>query len=319
MIFRSRKQALVQQAIESLDASHAELADTSLIGNRALAGRSLMQQARLRFFKNKLAVVSLIVLLFIVFMALIGPSFIPFNYEDPDWSAFRASPSWESGHWFGTDQNGRDLLARTLYGTRVSLLVALIATLVSVIIGISYGAIAGFTGGRIDQAMMRFVDVMYALPYILFVILLMVIFGRNVFLLFAAIGALEWLTMARIVRGQTLSIKQREYIEAARAAGVSNLTIIFRHVVPNLLGPVVIYATLTIPEIVAVESFLSYLGFGIQEPLTSLGTLIADGGDVFEVLPWLLWFPAVFLIGLLLSLLFIGDGLRDAFDTREQR
>ena len=198
-----------------------------------------------------------------------------------------------------------------------SLIVALVATLVSIIIGVSFGAIAGYFGGRLDQAMMRFVDVMYALPYILFVILLMVVFGRNVFLLFAAIGALEWLTMARIVRGQTLSIKQREFIEAAIAAGVKPVTIVFRHIIPNLAGPVVIYAALTIPEIIATESFLSYLGFGVQEPLTSLGTLIAEGADVIEVLPWLLWFPASFLVALLLSLLFIGDGLRDAFDARE--
>ncbi|MFK7894034.1 MAG: ABC transporter permease [Granulosicoccus sp.] len=310
MIFRRRKEALIQELIK-------ESSPKSNWQQEAIAGRSLMQDARRRFFTNKAAVGSTILLALLIVVAIAGPWFIPYGYEDPDWSAFRAPPSVDSGHYFGTDQNGRDLLARTLFGTRVSLLVALIATLVSVIIGVSYGATAGFLGGRIDQAMMRFVDIMYALPYILFVILLMVIFGRNVFLLFAAIGALEWLTMARIVRGQTLSIKHREYIEAARAAGVSTSTIIFRHIVPNLVGPVVIYATLTIPEIVVVESFLSYLGFGIQEPLTSLGTLIAEGADVMEVLPWLLWFPATFLTLLLLSLLFIGDGLRDAFDSRD--
>ncbi len=307
------------QAIErSLANAGLDVDRRAADGTTAIAGRSLMQDARRRLYRNKPAMVSLVVLILLIVTAFAGPLFVPFNYEDPDWSAFRAPPSFATGHYFGTDQNGRDLLARTLYGTQVSLVVALIATFVSVVIGISFGAVAGFMGGRIDQAMMRFVDVMYALPYILFVILLMVIFGRNVFLLFAAIGALEWLTMARIVRGQTLSIKQREYIEAARAAGVGNRTIIFRHIVPNLLGPVVIYATLTIPEIIVVESFLSYLGFGIQEPLTSLGTLIAEGADVLEVLPWLLWFPAAFLITLLLSLLFIGDGLRDAFDARDQ-
>lgn len=308
MILGKRKQAIVEKALnQALSES-----------GPPVAGRSLMQDALVRLRRNKAAVISLFVLLFLIVAAIAGPWFIPHNYEDPDWAAFRAPPSFDTGHWFGTDQNGRDLLARTLFGTRVSLLVALIATVVSVVIGVSFGAIAGFMGGRIDQAMMRFVDVMYALPYILFVILLMVIFGRNVFLLFAAIGALEWLTMARIVRGQTLSIKQREYIEAARACGVSNTAIIFRHIVPNLVGPVVIYATLTIPEIVVVESFLSYLGFGIQEPLTSLGTLIAEGADVMEVLPWLLWFPATFLVLLLLSLLFIGDGLRDAFDPKDR-
>ncbi len=304
MIFRKAKLAILESVID---------------GAEPLApGRSLSQDALARLKRNKAAVGSVFVLILLIVMAIAGPWFIPYNYEDPDWAAFRAPPSLDTGHWFGTDQNGRDLLARTLFGTRISLLVALIATVVSVFIGVSYGAIAGYVGGRVDQAMMRFVDVMYALPYILFVILLMVIFGRNVFLLFAAIGALEWLTMARIVRGQTLSIKQREYIEAARASGLGTSAIIFKHIVPNLVGPVVIYATLTIPEIVAVESFLSYLGFGIQEPLTSLGTLIADGANVLEVLPWLLWFPAGFLVTLLLSLLFIGDGLRDAFDPRDR-
>ena len=282
-------------------------------------GRSLMQSAMLRFYRNKAAMLSLIILCVLILTAIFGPYFVPFNYEDPDWAAFRSPPSFETGHYFGTDQNGRDLLARTLYGTRVSLMVAFVATLVSVFIGVAYGAIAGYLGGRVDQALMRFVDIMYALPYILFVILLMVIFGRNVFLLFAAIGALEWLTMARIVRGQTLSLKEREFIEAARATGLSTPAIIFRHIVPNLAGPVVIYAALTIPEIVATESFLSYLGFGVQEPLTSLGTLIAEGADVMEVLPWLLFFPASFLIILLISLLFVGDGLRDAFDTKERK
>ena len=292
--------------------------ETFADGAVAPAGRSLTQDALVRFRRNKAAMFSLLLLIALIVAAFAGPSVIPFNYEDPDWAAFRAPPSWESGHYFGTDQNGRDLLARTLYGTRISLAVALVATLVSVVIGVTYGAVAGYLGGRADQAMMRFVDIMYALPYILFVILLMVIFGRNVFLLFAAIGALEWLTMARIVRGQTLSIKHREFIEAARASGLGKRAIIFRHVVPNLTGPVVIYAALTVPEIVATESFLSYLGFGVQEPLTSLGTLIAEGADVFEVLPWLLWFPALFLVLLLLSLLFIGDGLRDAFDPKDR-
>ncbi len=280
--------------------------------------RSLMRDAMRRFRSNKAAMLSLAVLLLIVLAAVIGPWLIPFDYETPDWAAFRAPPSIETGHYFGTDQNGRDLLARTLYGTRVSLLVALIATSVSVVVGILYGATAGFLGGRIDAAMMRFVDVMYALPYILFVILLMVIFGRNVYLLFAAIGLLEWLTMARIVRGQTLSLKEREFVEAARASGVSSFAIIRRHIVPNLVGPVVIFATLTIPEIIATESFLSYLGFGVQEPLTSLGTLISEGADTLEIMPWLLLFPGGVLVSLLLSLAFIGDGLRDAFDPKDR-
>ena len=280
--------------------------------------RSLGRDAMRRLFANKAALVSLFVLAFIILAALVGPYLIPFDYETPDWAAFRVPPSLATGHYFGTDQNGRDLLARTLYGTRVSLLVAVIATTVSVFVGVLYGAVSGFIGGRIDQAMMRFVDVMYALPYILFVVLLMVMFGRNVFLLFAAIGLLEWLTMARIVRGQTLSLKEREFVEAARASGVATLPIILRHIVPNLVGPVVIYATLTVPEIVVTESFLSYLGFGVQEPLTSLGTLIAEGAGVLEILPWLLLFPGGVLVSLLLAFAFVGDGLRDAFDPKDR-
>lgn len=280
--------------------------------------RSLTGDALRRLRRNRAAVVSIGVVAALVVVAIAGPFVLPFNYENPDWSAFRAPPDLASGHYFGTDQNGRDLLARTLYGTRVSLTVAFVATLVSVVIGVIYGAVAGYLGGRIDAVMMRFVDIMYALPYILFVILLMVIFGRNVILLFIGIGAVEWLTMARIVRGQTLSIKEREFIEAARAAGQKPFAIIARHIVPNLAGPVIIYATLTIPEVIVTESFLSYLGFGIQEPLTSLGTLIAEGSDVMEVMPWLLLFPATFLVTLLLALTYIGDGLRDVFDPRDR-
>ncbi len=286
----------------------------------ALTGkaRSLSGDALARFLRNKAAMVSVVVLSLLILIAIAGPWFLPFNYEDPDWSAFRAPPSFETGHYLGTDQNGRDLAARTMYGMRISLTVALIATLVSVLIGVLYGAVSGYFGGRIDSAMMRFVDIMYALPYILFVILLMVVFGRNVYLLFAAIGALEWLTMARIVRGQTLSLKEREFVEAARAAGQTPLRIITKHIIPNLAGPVVIYAALTVPEIIATESFLSYLGFGVQEPLTSLGTLIAEGTEVFEILPWLLLSPGFCLVALLMSLLFIGDGLRDAFDPKDR-
>ncbi|MGB1238204.1 MAG: ABC transporter permease [Pseudomonadales bacterium] len=282
-----------------------------------IKGRSLTANAIARLMRNKMAVASLVIVAFIILAAFIGPYLIPNGYEDPDWNAFRSPPTLENFHIFGTDQNGRDMLARTLYGTRVSLTVALVATLVAVFIGVTYGAIAGYYGGRVDSAMMRFVDVMYALPYVLFVILLMVIFGRNVILLYVGIGAVEWLTMARIVRGQTLSLKQREYIEAAKAAGQKPLTIIFKHIVPNLSGPVVIYATLTIPEIIITESFLSYLGFGVQEPMTSLGTLIADAGGVMEVMPWLLIFPALFLVPLLLCLGYLGDGLRDALDPRD--
>ena len=285
---------------------------------KAPKGRSLTSDAIARFRRNKAAMASTFVLVFIVVAALIGPSLLPWDFETVDWEAFRAPPSWENGHYAGTDANGRDLLARALYGTRISLLVALVATVVSVTIGVLYGATAGFIGGSIDAAMMRFVDIMYALPYILFVILLMVMFGRNVILLFIGIGAVEWLTMSRIVRGQTLSLREKEFIEAARASGLSTFQIITRHIVPNLWGPVVIYAALTVPEIIATESFLSYLGFGVQEPWTSLGTLISEGTDVIEVSPWMLGVPATILVSLLLSLSFIGDGLRDAFDPRDR-
>jgi oligopeptide transport system permease protein len=299
-------------------AAREALADD--LAAEALAGksRSLTRDAFDRLIRNRLAAASLVVVGILLLAAFIGPFFLPHGYEDPDWAAFRAPPSIESGHYFGTDQNGRDLAARTLYGARVSFAVALVATLVSMLIGVLYGAVSGYFGGRVDAIMMRFVDILYALPYILFVILLMVVFGRNIYLLFAAIGAIEWLTMARIVRGQTLSLKQAEFIEAARASGQRPFWIIVRHIIPNLVGPVVIYGALTVPEIIVTESFLSYLGFGVQEPLTSLGTLISEGADTFETMPWLIGFPAVFLVLLLLGLLFIGDGLRDAFDPKDR-
>lgn len=281
-------------------------------------GRSLTEDALRRLFTNKAALISLIVVALIVLIAFIGPYFVPWNYSTVDWTAIRKPPDFEKLHYLGTDQNGRDLLARLLQGTQMSLIVAAVATLVSVVIGIVYGAVAGYFGGRVDAVMMRFVDIMYALPYILFVIILVVIFGRSPVLLFVGIGAIEWLTMARIVRGQTLSLKEREFIEAARASGAKPFTIIMRHIVPNLAGPVVIYATLTIPEIIITESFLSYLGLGIQEPQTSLGTLISEGAQVIEVMPWLLVAPAIMLVLLLLCLSYIGDGLRDALDPKDR-
>lgn len=281
-------------------------------------GRSLTQDALRRLFASKAAVVSLFVLAAIILIAFLGPYFVPWDVGKVDWSAIRKPPDFEKGHFLGTDQNGRDLLARLLQGTQMSLIVAFVATVVSVAIGVTYGAVAGYFGGRVDAIMMRFVDVMYALPYILFVIILVVIFGRSPVLLFVGIGAIEWLTMARIVRGQTLSLKEKEFIEAARAGGARPFTIIMRHIVPNLTGPVVIYATLTIPEIIITESFLSYLGLGVQEPLTSLGTLISNGGPVAEVMPWLLIFPAIVLVTLLLCLTYVGDGLRDALDPKDR-
>ena len=254
-----------------------------------VVGRSLWQDARRRLFRNKAAVISMIVLGVIAFLAIFAPMLSQYAYDEIDYShrlvrarlvaQCRQRKLCLAGgtHWFGTDFIGRDLFVRVLYGARVSLAVGLVATFVSLTIGVTYGAIAGFLGGWIDSLMMRFVDVLYSLPYIFFVIILMVVFNRNFFLLFVAIGAVEWLTMARIVRGQTLSIKQKEFVEAARAAGVSTPRIIWRHIVPNVLGPVVVYVTLTIPAVILAESFLSFLGLGIQEPLTSWGVLISEG------------------------------------------
>jgi oligopeptide transport system permease protein len=281
-------------------------------------GRSLTQDAFRRLKRNKAAVVSIFIIVAIVLFAFIGPYFAPWAYDKVDWTAIRKPPDFDKAHYFGTDANGRDMLSRVMHGTQMSLIVAFVATMVSVVIGITYGAIAGYFGGKVDAIMMRFVDIMFALPYILFVIILVVIFGRSPVLLFIGIGCLEWLTMARIVRGQTLSLKQREFIEAAKAGGAGPFTIIFRHIIPNLTGPVVIYATLTIPEIIITESFLSYLGLGVQEPQTSLGTLISSGAPVVETLPWMLLAPAVVLITLLLCLTYLGDGLRDALDPKDR-
>jgi oligopeptide transport system permease protein len=220
-------------------------------------------------------------------------------------------------HWFGTDIYGRDMVARVMAGLGVSLAVGAIATLVSLVIGIAWGAIAGFAGGRVDQLMMRFVDVMYAMPFIFFVILITVVFGSHIFLIFLAIGAVEWMTMARIVRGQTLALKQKEFVEAARAAGVKPIRLVIRHILPNLLGPVAVYVTLTMPVVILQESFLSFIGLGVQEPLTSLGRLISDGQKELGN-PWLLLAPAITMVVTLFSLNFIGDGLRDALDPKDR-
>ena len=281
-------------------------------------GRSLWDDARRRLLANKAAVVSMIILALIAVLALFAPWLSPHAYDEIYWERIQMPPDFANQHWFGTDGNGRDLFVRTLYGARVSLLVGILATSVSLLIGVSYGAIAGFFGGRVDNIMMRFVDIMYSLPFMFFVILLMVLFGRNIFLIFIALGAVEWLTMARIVRGQTLSIKRKEYIEAAHAAGVSNATIIRRHIIPNVIGPIIVYVTLTVPQVILTESFISFLGLGVQEPLTSWGVLIAEGARLMEPAPWLLVFPATFLALTLFCFNFIGDGLRDALDPRDR-
>ena len=290
-----------------------------LASGEPVKGRSLWQDARRRLFHNKAAVASMIILGIIVVLAVLAPHLSPWPFDDPDWGYdFPGPPNSELKHWFGTDGNGRDLFVRTLYGARISLLVGVIATSVSLLIGVTYGATAGFIGGRVDNVMMRIVDILYSLPFMFFVILLMVFFGRNIFLIFVALGAVEWLTMARIVRGQTLSVKKKEFIEAAHAIGISNWKIIYRHIIPNVLGPVIVYMTLTIPQVILTESFLSFLGLGVQEPLTSWGVLISEGAKQMESAPWLLVFPALFLAVTLFCFNFIGDGLRDALDPKDR-
>ena len=289
-------------------------------------GRSLWVDAHRRLLRNRAAMAGIIILAAIVLLALLAPLLSPFAYDEVNYDLISCAPGWwpveaacsAPGHIFGTDAIGRDIFVRVLYGARVSLAVGLVATVVSLVIGVLYGATAGYLGGHIDGLMMRVVDVLYSLPFIFFVIILMVVFDRNFILLFVAIGAVEWLTMARIVRGQTLSIKQKEFIEAAKAAGVGPLGIITRHVIPNVVGPVMVYVTLTVPTVILTESFLSFLGLGIQEPLTSWGVLISDGADQMETAPWMLLFPALFMAVTLFCFNFVGDGLRDAMDPKDR-
>ena len=283
----------------------------------AVQGRSLWDDARRRLFRNKAAMTGMIVLGLLVVAAVVGPWLSPFAYDQVDKNDVWLPPLTE-GHLLGSDALGRDLLTRLLVGVRVSLAIGLIATLVSLVIGVTWGAVAGYVGGKLDEVMMRFVDVLYSLPFIFFVILLMVTFGSNIVLIFVAIGAVEWLTMSRIVRGQTLTLKQKEFIEAARASGLGQGAIIARHIVPNLLGPVVVYVTLTIPAVILAESFLSFLGLGVQPPMASLGALIAGGAQDMELAPWLLIFPSLVMITTLMSFNFIGDGLRDAIDPKDR-
>lgn len=260
--------------------------------------------------------VAVTLLILAALCALVGPWLSPHDYMTTDFERALRAPSLSDMHLFGTDHLGRDLFVRTMLGIRITLLVAIVASLVSLVIGVAYGAVAGFVGGRVDAVMMRFVDTLYALPFIFFVILLMVAFERNFFLIFVAIGAINWLDMARIVRGQTLSLREREFVEAARLTGVSSARIITRHIAPNLLGIVVVYITLTIPQAILVESFLSFLGLGVQEPQTSLGSLVNAGVAQMESASWMLLVPAVLLALILMCFNFVGDGLRDVFDAR---
>jgi len=257
------------------------------------------------------------ILLFILVLAIVGPVFSPHDYQSTNFDAILTSPSLSGMHFFGTDNLGRDLFVRTMLGIRITLLVAIVASLVSLFIGVTYGAVAGYIGGRVDAVMMRFVDTLYALPFIFLVILLMVAFERNFLLIFIAIGAINWLDMARIVRGQTISLRDREFVDAARLSGVSSARIIFRHIAPNLLGIVTVYVTLTIPQAILVESFLSFLGLGVQEPQTSLGSLVDSGVNQMEGASWMLLIPAALLALILMCFNFLGDALRDFFDARQ--
>jgi oligopeptide transport system permease protein len=288
---------------------------------KAEAGTSLWQDAWHRLQKNKLAMLSVVFLAFVVFTTVAGPWIIEatfgYTYRDTKTELGVSAPS--AKHWFGTDQLGRDLLTRTLHGGRISLLVGLVATGVAMLVGVTYGSIAGFVGGRTDQIMMRIVDILYALPFVIFVIILMVVFGRNIYLLFLAIGAVEWLTMARIVRSQVLSLREKEFIEATRVMGFTRARIIFQHLIPNTLGPVIIYVTLTVPQVMLLEAFLSFLGLGVQAPMSSWGVLIKDGVGTMEDYPWMLIFPSLALSGTLFALNFLGDGLRDALDPKASK
>jgi oligopeptide transport system permease protein len=277
------------------------------------------QAAWRRLTANPGARVSLGVILLLLALAVIGPWLNPNGVETLDWSSVAAGPGLRHAHWLGTDRLGRDLYVRTLQGARVSMLVGLVASVVSLSLGLIYGAVAGYVGGRTDDVMMRVVEILGGLPLIFFVIFLTVVFGRNEYLLFVAIGAVGWLTLARIVRGQALSIRRQEYIEAAIASGAGTARVIRKHVLPNVIGPVVVYATLTVPQIILLESFLSFLGLGIQEPRASLGTLISEGAGEMEAAPWILLAPGVYLTLLLVCLNIFGDGLRDAFDVAGRR
>ena len=277
-------------------------------------GSSLWQDAWLRLKKNRAAVAGGIVLITMVLLALLTPLIAPYGYEAQNLDLGASPPS--AVHWLGTDIFGRDLLTQILYGGRISLAVGFIATAVALVIGVTWGAVAGYIGGRVDAAMMRFVDILYALPFMIFIILLMVVFGRNILLLFLAIGAVEWLTMARIMRTQVQALRQQEFVEAAISLGLSPRSIIFRHIVPNAIGPIIVYTTLTIPSVMLLEAFLSFLGLGIQPPQTSWGLLISYGAETMEEYPWLLIFPGLALTVTLFSLNFLGDGLRDALDVR---
>ena len=288
------------------------------------SGRSLWADARTRFIRNKAAITSLVILALIVLFSFIGPYFAVWTYEQIDWNTMGSAatlgmPSIETGHYFGTDDLGRDLYSRVIQGTQISLMVGIVGATIAVVVGTLYGATSGYIGGRTDQIMMRIVDILMAIPFMFVLILLLVVFGRSIIMLFVGIGLLSWLDMSRIVRGQTLNLKNKEFIEAAQATGVSDYKIIIRHIVPNLLGIVAVYATLLVPGIIIAESFISFLGLGVQEPKTSWGALISEGaGTINYDTEWQLLVPLSFFIFTLFCIYFIGDGLRDALDPKER-
>lgn len=287
-------------------------------------GRSLWADARIRFARNKAAVVGVVLLIFCFGFAFFGQMLSPYTYDYTDFTimghaAELGAPSWSKGYYFGTDDLGRDLFARTAMGTRISLFVGVIGSVIAVVVGTLYGAVSGYVGGRTDSFMMRIVDILLAVPFMFVIILLLVMFGKSLSMLFLGIGLLSWLGMARIVRGQTLTLKNKEFIEAARASGVSTWRIILRHIVPNLLGIVAVYATLLIPEMIVTESFISFLGLGVQEPQTSLGALISEGARTIRYgTLWQLGFPLFFFITTMFAFYFVGDGLRDALDPKDR-
>ncbi len=288
-----------------------------------VAGRSLWTDARRRFLRNRAALFGIGLLLLVVAFALFGSFIAVWNNSDIDYNvmgdATASAPSFANGHWFGADDLGRDLFARTVQGTRISLLVGVIGSAIAVTLGTIYGAIAGYSGGRIDGIMMRIVDILLAIPYMFVLIILLVIWGRSIGMLFVGVGLISWLEMARIVRGQTLTLKNREYVEAARAIGVPAPTIIRRHILPNLVGVVVVFATLLVPLMILTESFISFLGLGVQEPQTSLGALISQGAGTMNYgTLWQLAFPLFFFVITLFGFYFVGDGLRDALDPKDR-
>ena len=290
---------------------------------RARRGRSLWEDARRRLMRNPSAVVSLYVVAILVLIAIFGPMLWVHPIDEINRDRVAIGPTLSHLYLLGTDTEGRDLVARTMFGLRISLLVGVAATIVALTIGVTYGAVAGFFGGIVDDVMMRIVDVLYSIPFIFFVIVLMTVIDTpdplvKLMLIFMAIGAVEWLTMARIVRGQTIALRNKEFVEAARASGARPMEIVFRHIVPNVLGPVVVFATLNVPVIILSESFLSFIGLGVQEPLTSLGRLISDGSGQMINAPWMLITPAVVMLITLLALNFLGDGLRDALDPKDR-